>query len=1023
MARILVNDNSSAGRNLKDNLQTSGHQIIYTDVHGENAVRKAEELKADLLLMNTHPENFKIESKNGIIKNIFNSNIPIIPVINLTKKEEFEKVQSYYSPLKAVLANSSHGYLLKNDSEEYDLDQLKFIIDLAIYKQKLINNTNNSAENKIENSDSRKENYLTENSLNDKLLKNFYDEIPSPYQSLNEEGRFIDVNQVWLDTMGYSREEVIGTWFGEFLAPDYVELFKKNFPIFLSTGEFHSIELEMVKKDGSIINVFYEGKVHYDALGKFKTTRCIFKDITLSKKTEEALKESEEKFRTFIQQSLDGIVLLDEKGHVIEWNKGYEKITGITKDEAIGKLFWEIKYQLTPPERRTLNRLQHIMKLQLEALKTGEAAFMSQIHETDLIRPDGEIRYVEQLAFPIKTSTGYRIGYVTRDITQRKQMEEALHKRIVALSRPLDNIQEIKFQDIFNLNDIQEIQDLFSEATGVASIITKPDGIPITQPSNFYRLCDMVRSVEEGKKDCYKSDSMMGQNNFHDPIIAKCLSGGLWEAGASINIGGKHIANWLIGQVRNEAKKEDQMKVYAQKLGLDPEEFIEAFLEVPVMSREQFKKITGVLFAFANQLSSMAYQNIQQTRFISERQQAEEDLQKSLHETETLNLVITQMVGTSCTSEIYHIIGETIKKLLPSSYVVISGITPDEKDIQLVKCFGFEKYINELENILEMDLLKIKFPVNNLSQNQIDNYFGEHLTESTEAVYNLAFRKISPKVFRMIERVLNIGKVYNMGFYCNGHHYGGLSIALPQDQSLEHEKTIETIANQASMALQRSFTEKAIKESLEEKEVLLREIHHRVKNNMQIINSLLSLQSQHVEGEETLDVLKESQGRVRSMAMIHEKLYQSPNFTKIDFKDYIEKLAKNLIYTYQVQTMNIEQVFEVKDVEMNIDTAIPCGLIINELVTNSLKYAFPQSESINGIIKIELNQIEDQFKLVISDNGVGLPPDIQPEDTETLGLQLVNSLVDQLDGTLEIDRSQGTKFTILFKELTYKERI
>jgi two-component sensor histidine kinase len=192
---------------------------------------------------------------------------------------------------------------------------------------------------------------------------------------------------------------------------------------------------------------------------------------------------------------------------------------------------------------------------------------------------------------------------------------------------------------------------------------------------------------------------------------------------------------------------------------------------------------------------------------------------------------------------------------------------------------------------------------------------------------------------------------------------------------------------------------------------------------MQIINSLLSLQSQHVEGEETLDVLKESQGRVRSMAMIHEKLYQSPNLTKIDFKDYVEKLAKNLIYTYQVQKLNIEQVFEVKDMEMNIDTAIPCGLIINELVTNSLKYAFPPSESINGIIKIELNQIEEQFKLVISDNGVGLPPDIQPEDTETLGLQLVNSLVDQLDGTLDIDRSQRTKFTILFKELTYKERI
>ena len=241
---------------------------------------------------------------------------------------------------------------------------------------------------------------------------------------------------------------------------------------------------------------------------------------------------------------------------------------------------------------------------------------------------------------------------------------------------------------------------------------------------------------------------------------------------------------------------------------------------------------------------------------------------------------------------------------------------------------------------------------------------------------------------------------------------------------MQHEKTIETIVSQTSIALQRSFTENAIKESLEEKEILLREIHHRVKNNMQIISSLLNLQRLHVEETETLDILRESQGRVRSMAMIHEKLYQSPNFTRIDFKDYIEKLVSSLIYTYKVQGQDIKQVLEVRDVEMNIDTAIPCGLIINELITNSLKYAFPQSESnTNGIIKIELNQIEDHFKLVVLDNGVGLPPHIQPEKTETLGLQLVNNLVNQLEGTIEIDRSHGTKFTIIFTELNYKERI
>nr|WP_243687551.1 sensor histidine kinase [Methanobacterium formicicum] len=344
--------------------------------------------------------------------------------------------------------------------------------------------------------------------------------------------------------------------------------------------------------------------------------------------------------------------------------------------------------------------------------------------------------------------------------------------------------------------------------------------------------------------------------------------------------------------------------------------------------------------------------------------------------------------------------------------------------MSILKTFGLKKYRQEMEGILKINPIPTRFPVHNGFIPEMDDFFADHLQELTPEIYNLIFKIISPRVFRRIERLLDVGKFYNIGFYWNKQHYGGLTIALPKNQSLEHEKTIETIVNQASIALQRSYAEKAIKESLEEKEVLLREIHHRVKNNMQIISSLLNLQRQHVSGEETRDVLKESQGRVKSMAMIHEKLYQSPNLTRVDFKDYIEKLASNLIYTYKIENRDIEQVFEVKDVEMNIDTAIPCGLIINELITNSLKYAFPPSfQNKKGVIKIKLVQTGNLFQLEISDNGVGLHADIEPENAETLGLQLVHTLVNQLDGSLKIDRIRGTKFTITFQELNYKERI
>ncbi len=217
---------------------------------------------------------------------------------------------------------------------------------------------------------------------------------------------------------------------------------------------------------------------------------------------------------------------------------------------------------------------------------------------------------------------------------------------------------------------------------------------------------------------------------------------------------------------------------------------------------------------------------------------------------------------------------------------------------------------------------------------------------------------------------------------------------------------------------ERKKAEDEIIKSLYEKEVLLREIHHRVKNNLQIIASLLHLQEVTVSGE-GVDVLKESEGRVKSMAMIHEKLYQSPTFNDINFKQYIEKLVDDILYTYGTPTGTIRTNMIIEEINLNIDTAIPLGLIINELVTNSVKYAFPQLE---GTITLKLKSLHEQMELTIADNGIGLPKDLDLEKTETLGLKLVNSLVNQLDGKLKLNRNNGTEFKITFKELKYKKR-
>ena len=189
---------------------------------------------------------------------------------------------------------------------------------------------------------------------------------------------------------------------------------------------------------------------------------------------------------------------------------------------------------------------------------------------------------------------------------------------------------DIELADIFDIEGLQRMQDLFSDATGVASLITHPDGTPITRPSNFTHLCnDIIRKTEKGCANCFKSDAIIGKQNPSGSNVQLCLSGGLWDAGASITVGGKHIANWLIGQVRNEKTDIQRMIQYASEIGANTTDFMEALAEVPVMSVKQFEKVSNMLFAFANEISEKAYNNLLLKREIEGKDKVTDALRES----------------------------------------------------------------------------------------------------------------------------------------------------------------------------------------------------------------------------------------------------------------------------------------------------------------------------------------------------------------------------------------------------------
>ncbi|MBD2465060.1 PAS domain S-box protein [Oscillatoria sp. FACHB-1407] len=205
--------------------------------------------------------------------------------------------------------------------------------------------------------------------------------------------------------------------------------------------------------------------------------------------------------------------------------------------------------------------------------------------------------------------------------------------------------------------------------------------------------------------------------------------------------------------------------------------------------------------------------------------------------------------------------------------------------------------------------------------------------------------------------------------------------------------------------------------SLKEKQVLLQEIHHRVKNNLQIVYSLLRLQTRHSSDPHLISSLLESQNRIKSIALVHEKLYRSDDIAKIDFSQYINSLAAYLFSAYKVDSNAIALETEIDSIILGIGQAVPCGLIINELVSNALKYAFPGN--LRGTITITLHtQEQSQIVLCVKDNGVGLPESLDLTEPTSLGLQLVQDFVDQLDGNIQIDRSPGTTFTVTFSSET-----
>lgn len=891
------------------------------------------------------------------------------------------------------------------------------------------------------------------------------------------ESRNIYVNQEIIKILGYTPEQTLekgSNLLYELIHPeDYINL-AKHYQKFATANEDEIFEFEYRIKD---IQGNWHWLVSRDTIfartseGKPKQILGAATDITERKKVEEQLRLSERA----IAYSSNGIVITDARqpdNPIVFVNPAFEKVTGYSAEEALGKnsRFLQGKDHNQPELKQ--------IKTALEQKKNCNVVLKNY-------RKDGSLFWNELNISPIYDQGGNLTHYVgiQNDITENKLAEERLAQQVIReqlIATITQRIREsLDLKSILSTMVTEVKQFLKADRVLVYRIYNDHTGCVISEAVSpeWCSLLEKTFSEEIFPSEChgeYIQGKISSSNNINNDHILPCLVEFLTQFQVQAKLAVPIIENetlwglliahqcsqprqWeeleisLLEQITSQlAIAIQQSELYEQlQIELKEKSLAQQFL---LVSQERLKYL---LFSSPGIIYSAKPEEDYQTTFISDNIKTllgydvsdftqpgfwlshihPEDIGKITNQLSPLSPLFEQ--GYSSYEYRFQHQDGTYRWMYDQAKLILDAQgnpleivgywidISDRKRIEEQLWATTSRLSTLIENLQLGVLVKDEFDKIVLINQAFCDLFkikdsSNHLIGMDGKTFFFEYQNLFSDPTQFIIR--------------NQEVTGRKRIVTNEELSLVDGRTFERDyvpiiiqgISQGHLWMYRDITERKKAEdtlmtSLREKEVLLKEIHHRVKNNLLVVSNLLEFQSDMFTEPGLIKVLDDSRNRIYSMALIHEKLYRSTNLEKINFGDYLEDLIDNLFESYNIQAGRIEFQLDIEPVSLNIETAQPCGLIVNELVSNTLKHAFPNGRS--GIVYLGLHQNqEDKIILTVGDNGIGFPAGVDFRNVESLGMELVCTLTEQLEGTITLNLENGTLFTVSFSELQYRHR-